>query len=122
VDGDDGFFEGSSSTGLMEYSFAANRIGNLTMVAKDSISGETYTKTVVVRKELEISGSSSVNKGSSITLTTTKNVVVWSSSNSAVATVTQGGKVTGKKAGTVTITAKFPEYGDRKVTKKITVK
>ncbi|MCR4716484.1 MAG: Ig-like domain-containing protein [Lachnospiraceae bacterium] len=121
VDGDDGYFEGSSSAGVLSYTFTANRIGNLTITAKDTVSNTTVTKTVVVRKPLEIIGDSKVAKGKSITLSTTKNVVSWSSSNSAVATISQAGKVTGKKAGTTTITATFPEYGNRKVTKTITV-
>ena len=121
IDGDEGYFVGTSSAGITKYTFKATRTGTLTMTAKDSISGNIVNKTVLVRKELNISGSSKVAKGKSITLTSTKNVVTWSSSNTSIATVNQSGKVTGKKAGTVTITATFPEYGNRKVSKKITV-
>ncbi len=121
INGDEGYFVGTSSAGINKYTFKATRTGTLTMTAKDSISGNIVNKTVLIRKELNISGSSKVAKGKSITLTSTKNVVTWSSSNTAIATVNQSGKVTGKKAGTVTITATFPEYGNRKISKKITV-
>ena len=48
-----------------------------------------------------------------------KGKITWSSSRKAVATVTTKGKVTGKKAGTATITAKV---GKKKYTCKVTVK
>lgn len=48
-----------------------------------------------------------------------KGKVTWSTSRKAVATVTTKGKVTGKKAGTATITAKV---GKKKYTCKVTVK
>ena len=48
-----------------------------------------------------------------------KGTVKWKSSNKKVATVNSKGKVTGKKAGTATITA---TYGKKKYTCKITVK
>ena len=121
IDSDEGYFVGTSSVGVTTYSFKANRTGTLTITAKDSVSGSSVEKSMLIRKELNISGSSSVAKGKSITLTSTKNVVTWSSGNTSIATVNQSGKVTGKKAGTVTITATFPEYGNRKVSKKITV-
>ena len=60
-------------------------------------------------------------KGESITLkiTGTKSKVTWKSSNKKVASVSPKGKVTAKKKGTVTITAKM---GKKKLTCKITVK
>lgn len=53
--------------------------------------------------------SATVSRGSSITLTATcsSGTPTWSSSNTAVATVTSTGKVTAVKYGTATITAKL---------------
>ena len=48
-----------------------------------------------------------------------KSKVKWTSSNKKVATVSKAGKVTAKKAGTATITAKV---GKKKLTCKVTVK
>ena len=61
-----------------------------------------------------------MNKGEKFTLkvTGTKKTVKWSSSNKKVATVNSKGKVTAKKKGTVTITAKV---GSKKYKCKITV-
>ena len=61
-----------------------------------------------------------MNKGEKFTLkvTGTKKTVKWSSSNKKVATVNSNGKVTAKKKGTVTITAKV---GNKKFKCKITV-
>lgn len=62
-----------------------------------------------------------VYKGSSATIKVngTKSKVKWSSSNKSVATVSQKGKVKGKKNGTATITAKVGSY---KLKCKVTVK
>lgn len=67
-----------------------------------------------------------INKGSSISLsvsynptsTTEKRTILWSSNNTSVATVSSG-KVIGKKAGSVTITAKV---GSKTAICKVTVK
>ena len=61
-----------------------------------------------------------MNKGEKFTLkvTGTKKTVKWSSSNKKIATVSSKGKVTAKKKGTVTITAKV---GSKKYKCKITV-
>lgn len=65
--------------------------------------------------------SATIYVGSSTTLsiTGTKKKKTWSSNKKSVATVTSKGKVTGKKAGTATITAKV---GGKKYTCKVTVK
>lgn len=62
-----------------------------------------------------------VTVGKSVTLKVknTKKKVKWSTSNKKVATVSKKGKVTGKKAGKATITAKV---GGKKYTCKVTVK
>ena len=78
---------------------------------------------------ISITGSNSVLKGKSTTLKATvlpssaynKNVL-WSSSNTSVATVSQSGVVTGIKAGTATITAMAKDGTGVKKTFNITVK
>lgn len=82
-----------------------------------SISGgythaiKAVTVTPVAATEVEISGETSVAAGGTITLTATltpsnaTDSVTWSSSDISIATV-EGGKVTGVKEGTATITAK----------------
>ena len=65
--------------------------------------------------------SKTIYEGNTYTLkvTGTKKKVKWSSSNKSVATVSSKGKVTAKKNGTATITAKV---GNKKLTSKIKVK
>lgn len=109
------------STQQTRYEYVSKKTGTLLLKATDPVSGRWLEKSVIVRKELNISGSSSVKVGKTITLTSTKDNVTWSSSNKAVATISTKGVVKGIKAGTVTITATFPDYGNRKLTKKITV-
>lgn len=64
-----------------------------------------------------------LNKGKSVTLKATvkgtSSKVVWKSSNTSVATVTNKGKVTGKKPGTCTISATI---NGKKATCRVTVK
>ena len=75
------------------------------------------------KKELEIVGDTNVNVGESIELKTTSEKenenLAWSSGDEEIATVTNEGVVTGKKAGTVDITVKTEK---EEATKKITVK
>ncbi len=60
-------------------------------------------KVVTVNTSSSISGSSTICTGSSTTLTGTPGGGTWSSSNTAVATVSTAGVVTGVSAGTVNI-------------------
>lgn len=77
----------------------------------------TYASSIKLNKK-----TATVTVGSSITLTASvsgkSKTITWSSSNKAIATVVNG-KVTGKKAGTATITAKA---NGQTATCKITVK
>jgi uncharacterized protein YjdB/Leucine-rich repeat (LRR) protein len=70
-----------------------------------------------------------LSKGATLALTATATpstandkTVTWTSSNTAVATVSTAGKVTAKKAGTATITCTANDGSGKKVTCKITVK
>ncbi|MCD7843098.1 MAG: Ig-like domain-containing protein [Clostridiales bacterium] len=73
-------------------------------------------------------GSSSIYAGKTTTITastTGDGTITYTSSDTSVATVTSGGKVTGKKPGTVKITVKAASSGNYKAaskTVKITVK
>ena len=79
------------------------------------------TKSIAFAKK-----SVSLKKGKSVKLTIKRNPIsatekiTWTSSNKKVATVDKNGKVTGKKAGKVTITAKTSN--GKKATCKVTVK
>lgn len=77
----------------------------LSVSASVKISNKTLTLTETKSKTLKITG--------------TNKKVTWSSSNNKVAVVSQKGKVTAKKKGTATITAKA---GGKKYTCKVTVK
>ena len=73
---------------------------------------EEVTDNNVYPTSLVIEGENKIVVGESTTLTAkfsptkvTNNTVTWTSSNNSVATVTSGGKVTGKANGNVTITA-----------------
>ncbi len=60
-----------------------------------------------------------VKKSATLKVTNSKKSVTWSSSNPKVASVSRKGKVTAKKKGTATITAKT---GKKKLKCKVTVK
>lgn len=107
--------------------------GSTTITVTVTTEDNNYSATVSVSVEakdvpvdnVSISGDTSVTVGSSITLSANitpdgakHDGVKWSSSNGSIATV-DGGKVTGIKAGTVTITA---EAGGKSGSKDITVK
>lgn len=104
-------------------------VGTATITVKAGGKEDTAEVTVsakeILVENVSISGDASVTVGSSITLSANVSPdgakydsIKWSSSNGDIATV-DGGKVTGVKAGTVTITA---ETGGKSGTKEITVK
>lgn len=121
----------SSNTGVATVSggkVTAKKPGTATITAK--VGSKTVTCKITVKAPLK---SISLNKttasltaGQTLSLsvsfnpgnTTDSKTVTWSSSNTGVATVS-GGKVTAKKAGTATITAKA---GGKTATCKVTVK
>lgn len=106
--------------------------GTVTITATTVDGGHTATITIVVKHEpvtgVKITGNNSVNVGKSITLKATitpnnasNKAVTWKSSDTSIATVDQNGKVTGKKAGQVTITVTTKD-GNKTATFKVTVK
>lgn len=97
----------NSATGAV--TFAAGWSGNTTITARAAgCSGPvTTTHTVTTNPLPTITGSSLVGQGSSITLTGSASAATsnpWVSSNTAIATVTNGGIVTGVSAGSFIIT------------------
>lgn len=105
--------------------------GNATITVTTNSGGKTATAEVTVSaKEVSVdtvtvTGDSAVTIGGSITLTAkvspdgaSYDSIKWSSSDTSIATV-DGGKVTGVKAGTVTITA---EAGGKSGNISVTVK
>ena len=88
-------------------------------------AAETKITNLTVLRSITISGKKVVNKGKKITLKSTftpsefVGKVTWKSSKTGVATVNASGVVTGKKAGTTTITA---TCGTVSRTWKVTVK
>ena len=104
---------------------SGRRTGSATITATFTFSGVTRSasRTVTVTNQLSslsIASSSSVKVGNSITMFATAYFTngdsyrvypTWSSSNSSVASVSSYGNVTGRKAGTVTITARYTYSG-----------
>jgi len=96
------------------------KAGKVTITAK--IGKKKYTCKVTVKEAPKLNKKiASIKVGGKVTLkvTGTAKKVTWSTSKKSVATVTSKGVVTGKKAGTATITAKV---GTKKLTCKVTVK
>lgn len=101
-------------SGYMSLPTADDHRGWMTIV---SVTGVSITPTTL-----------SLNKGKSATLTAkvlpedaTEKSLTWTSSNSAVATVDNTGKVTGVSGGTATITATSVMDGSKKATCTVTV-
>lgn len=96
----------------------AKKAGSATITAKIKDTNIKKTCKVTVKnveaKKVTLSASTAsirVGEGRTLTATvspanTTNKAVTWSSSDTSVATVSTAGKVTGKKAGTATITVK----------------
>ncbi|WP_270373299.1 Ig-like domain-containing protein [Longicatena caecimuris] len=105
-----------SSNGVV----TGKKAGTVTITAK--AFGKSVTKTIkVVEPSLKVTGSTSLYRGKTTTLKATTSYsakVTWTSSKPSIATISSNGVVTGKKAGTVTITAKA--FG-KSVTKTIKV-
>lgn len=108
----------------------AVKVGKATITAVDSKSSKTVKCTVtVVKPALESitlsSKSGTLTVGQSLTLkATTKPAngkVAFSTSNSAIATVTSAGLIKAVKAGTATITAKDAQGGKASASYKLTV-
>lgn len=105
----------------------AKKEGTATITAK--IKGTSMKKTckiTVKKKSLKLSSDKvSIYVGDTKTLRATPTPsgekILWTSSNTKVATVNSSGKITAKKAGTATITAKIKDTNIKK-TCKLTVK
>ena len=118
--------------------YSSSNVKTATVNAKGVITGKKLGKTTVSVKSgtitqkitvsvekpaVKISGTNSVYIKKSVTLKAVANTgskVKWSSSNSSIASVSSAGKVTGKKAGTVTIYAKMT-YSGKTYTAKYTL-
>lgn len=90
---------------LRKILFAFVMVVAMVTISPNAIAGQTTT----VQAATKISKTKvALIKGQTTTLkvTGTKKKVTWSSSKKSVATVTSKGKVTAKKKGTATITAK----------------
>lgn len=83
----------------------AKKRGTATITAK--VSGKKYTCKVTVQTPVlnKTKATVAVGKSTTLKLSGTNQKITWKSSNKSIATVSSKGKVTGKKAGNVTITA-----------------
>ena len=102
----------------------AKSVGTTTITVKTKDGSKKKATCVVTVANIKLNKKkATLNKGEKLTLKATvsgeSQKVTWKSSNSKIATVTKSGKVTAKKAGTATITAKANGV---KVTFKVTVK
>ena len=85
-----------------------NKLLSIFLVLSVLCSGLSFN-TVAASSKIKISKTSITikeNKSYKLKITGTDEKVKWSSKNKSIATVSQKGKVTGKKAGNTTITAK----------------
>ncbi len=121
----------TSNKGIVTVSggkITAKKAGTANITVK-TFNGKTATCKVTVKaapKSIKLDKKSvTVKKGKTCTLKATlpsgtaSNIKSWSTSNKNIATVS-GGKITGKKAGTATITVKT--FNGKKATCKVTVK
>ena len=112
---------GTITATVKEYSSAGKLVKTYKVKSTVVITADVALKGITLSKT-----SATINKGNAVSLTVTYNptnttaskTITWSTSNSAVATVS-GGKVTAKAPGTATITAKC---GTKTATCKVTVK
>ena len=115
----------NKATKLSKQGYYGFSCGSAGYISADAIISDNY----VIVSNIILNGLSTVNVGSTITLTATvspSNVadkkLVWYSSNPDIAIVNQDGKVTGISSGTAMITAMANDGSGVKATKVITVK
>ena len=106
--GNQWYKDGVAITGAIANKYTATDSGSYTVqVSKNGCVSERSDVVVVTADSLPvlgpINGPNSINTGSTITLTNGVSGGVWSSSNSAVATITSSGIVTGIASGSVVI-------------------
>lgn len=104
------------STDKAKGQFAFSFEGHYSMDAQDTVPYEVYVKEGAPAGSIELNKSTtSIAVEGNETLTATvdpvASVITWTSSNTAVATVTSAGKVTGVSAGTSIITASITVDG-----------